>query len=55
MPSVTAIQAFSTGNDAQVVVALEEAVQYESARIASPDRIYFDLLKTKLGPSIEQK
>jgi N-acetylmuramoyl-L-alanine amidase len=43
------------GDDAQVVVALEEAVQYESARIDSPDRIYFDLHKTKLGPSIEQK
>jgi N-acetylmuramoyl-L-alanine amidase/type II secretory pathway predicted ATPase ExeA len=55
MPSVTAIQAFSTGNDAQVVVALDEAVQYDSARIASPDRIYFDLHKAKLGPSIEQK
>jgi N-acetylmuramoyl-L-alanine amidase len=55
MPSVTAIQAFSTGSDAQVVVALEEAVQYESARIASPDRIYFDLHKAKLGPSIAQK
>ncbi len=55
MPSVTAIQAFSTGNDAQVVVALEEAVQYESARIGSPDRIYFDLHKAKLDPSIEQK
>jgi N-acetylmuramoyl-L-alanine amidase/type II secretory pathway predicted ATPase ExeA len=55
MPSVTAIQAFSTGDDAQVVVALEQAVQYESARLASPDRIYFDLHKAKLGPSIEQK
>jgi N-acetylmuramoyl-L-alanine amidase/type II secretory pathway predicted ATPase ExeA len=55
MPSVTAIQAFSTGNDAQVVVALEESVQFESARIDSPDRIYFDLHKAKLGPSIEQK
>ena len=55
MPSVTAIQAFSTGNDAQVVVALEEAVQYESARLDSPDRIYFDLHKAKLGPSIAQK
>jgi N-acetylmuramoyl-L-alanine amidase/type II secretory pathway predicted ATPase ExeA len=54
-PSVTAIQAFSTGHDAQVVVALEDAVQYESARIASPDRIYFDLRKAKLGPSIGQK
>jgi len=55
MPSVTAIQAFSTGHDAQVVVALEEAVQFESARLASPDRIYFDLHKAKLGPSIGQK
>jgi N-acetylmuramoyl-L-alanine amidase/type II secretory pathway predicted ATPase ExeA len=55
MPSVTAIQAFSTGNDAQVVVALEEAVHYESARLDSPDRIYFDLHRAKLGPSIEQK
>jgi N-acetylmuramoyl-L-alanine amidase/type II secretory pathway predicted ATPase ExeA len=55
MPSVTAIQAFTTGDDAQVVVALEEAVQYESARLASPDRIYFDLHKAKLGPSIGQK
>lgn len=54
-PSVTAIQAFSTGHDAQVVVALEDAVQYESARIDSPDRIYFDLHKAKLGPSIGQK
>ena len=55
MPSVTAIQAFSTGHDAQVVVALEEAVQYESARIGSPNRIYFDLHKAKLGPSVGQK
>jgi N-acetylmuramoyl-L-alanine amidase/type II secretory pathway predicted ATPase ExeA len=54
-PSVTAIQAFSTGHDAQVVVALEDAVQYESARIDSPNRIYFDLHKAKLGPSIGQK
>jgi len=55
LPSVTAIQAFSTGDDAQVVVALEEAVQYESARLDSPDRIYFDLHKARLGPSIGQK
>ena len=55
LPSVTAIQAFSTGDDAQVVVALEEAVQYESARLDSPDRIYFDLHQARLGPSIGQK
>jgi len=55
MPSVTAIQALTMGDDAQVVVALEEAVQYESARLDSPDRIYFDLHKARLGPSIGQK
>jgi N-acetylmuramoyl-L-alanine amidase/type II secretory pathway predicted ATPase ExeA len=55
LPSVTAIQALTTGDDAQVVVALEEAVQYESARVDSPDRIYFDLHKARLGPSIRPK
>jgi N-acetylmuramoyl-L-alanine amidase/type II secretory pathway predicted ATPase ExeA len=55
MPRVTAIQAFSMGYDAQVVVMLDETVQYESARIDSPDRIYFDLHKARLGSLIEQK
>ncbi len=55
LPNVTAIQASSTGTDARIVVLLDEPVQYESARIGSPDRIYFDLHKTRLGPSVEQK
>ena len=55
MPSVTAIRASSTDNDAQVVVILDDAVQYESARINSPDRIYFDLYNARLRPSVGQK
>jgi N-acetylmuramoyl-L-alanine amidase/type II secretory pathway predicted ATPase ExeA len=54
-PSVTAIQASSAENDAQIVVLLDEPVQYDSARLDSPDRIYFDLHKTRLGPSVGQK
>ena len=46
MPQVTAIQASSSEND---------AVQYDSARITSPDGIYFDLDKARLNPFVEQK
>jgi N-acetylmuramoyl-L-alanine amidase/type II secretory pathway predicted ATPase ExeA len=55
MPNVTAIQASSAENDARVVVMLDDAVQYDSARLTSPDRIYFDLSKARLGPSVGQK
>jgi len=55
MPNVTAIQASSAQNDARVVIMLDDAVQYDSARISSPDRIYFDLYKTRLSPSVGQK
>ena len=55
MPNVTAIQTSSAENDARVVVMLDDAVQYDSARIASPDRIYFDLYKAQLSPSVGQK
>ena len=55
MPNVTAIQASSAENDARVVVVLDDPVQYDSARITSPDRIYFDLYKARLSPSVGPK
>ena len=55
VPSVTAIQATSTENDARVIVMLDDAVQFNSARIGSPDRIYFDLYKARLSPSVGQR
>jgi len=55
MKSVTSVQAFSTGDDAQVVVALDDTVQFESARLDSPDRVYFDLHDARLGASVGQK
>jgi N-acetylmuramoyl-L-alanine amidase/type II secretory pathway predicted ATPase ExeA len=55
MPYVTAIQTSGTESDARVVVMLDDAVEYESARISSPDRIYFDLYKAQLSPLVSQK
>ena len=55
MPNVTAIEASSAENDARVVVVLDDPVQYDSARITSPDRIYFDLYNARLSPSVGPK
>lgn len=55
MSNVTAIQVSSTESDARVVIMLDDAVQYDSARITSPDRIYFDLYKARLSPYVGQK
>ncbi|HTX16682.1 MAG TPA: N-acetylmuramoyl-L-alanine amidase [Candidatus Baltobacteraceae bacterium] len=54
-PDVTGIQVMSTQNDARVVVMLDDAVQYNSARISAPERIYFDLHNARLDPSVVQK
>jgi N-acetylmuramoyl-L-alanine amidase/type II secretory pathway predicted ATPase ExeA len=54
-PNVTSIQASSTQLDARVVVLLDDTVQFDSARISSPDRIYFDLHKARLRSSVGQK
>jgi N-acetylmuramoyl-L-alanine amidase/type II secretory pathway predicted ATPase ExeA len=53
--NVTAIQASSAANDARVIILLDNAVQFDSAQITSPDRIYFDLHNARLGPAVGQK
>jgi N-acetylmuramoyl-L-alanine amidase/type II secretory pathway predicted ATPase ExeA len=55
VPNVTAIQASSAANDARVVILLDNAVQFDSAEITSPDRIYVDLHNARLGPTVAQK
>ena len=54
-PNITAIRASNLQNDAYVVVLLDNPVQFDSARITSPDRIYFDLHKAQLRPSVGLK
>jgi N-acetylmuramoyl-L-alanine amidase/type II secretory pathway predicted ATPase ExeA len=55
IPSITDIRVLSKEKDAQVVVMLDNAVRYNSARVGSPERIYFDLYKARLNPSVRQK
>ncbi len=55
MPDVTGIQVSSTQSDARIVVMLDNAVRYDSARISGPERIYFDLHGARLDSSVPQK
>jgi N-acetylmuramoyl-L-alanine amidase/putative methionine-R-sulfoxide reductase with GAF domain len=49
-PRVTGIRHWSSATSSTVVLDLEDQVQYEAHRLASPDRIYFDLRDTQLTP-----
>jgi N-acetylmuramoyl-L-alanine amidase len=52
---VTAIRTWNADDYTRVVVDLNGAVKYESARIKNPDRIYFDLYTAQLGKSVTDK
>ncbi|MFZ0639314.1 MAG: N-acetylmuramoyl-L-alanine amidase [Candidatus Acidiferrales bacterium] len=52
---VTAIRTWNADDYTRVVVDLDGAVKYESARIKDPDRIYFDLYAAHLGKSLTEK
>jgi|HubBroStandDraft_6_1064221.scaffolds.fasta_scaffold06056_7 N-acetylmuramoyl-L-alanine amidase len=49
-PRVTGIRHWSSATSSTVVLDLEDQVQYEAHRLASPERIYFDLRDTQLTP-----
>jgi N-acetylmuramoyl-L-alanine amidase len=55
MLNVNAIQVSSGPDDARVTVLVDDPVQYDSARISEPDRIYFDLHNARLSPSVGQR
>jgi N-acetylmuramoyl-L-alanine amidase/putative methionine-R-sulfoxide reductase with GAF domain len=55
MPRITGIRHWSSADSSTVVLDLEDQVQYEAHRLASPDRIYFDLHDTSLAPDIAGK
>lgn len=52
---VTGIRHWSTPNYTRVAIDLGDEVQYEAARVPSPDRIYFDLHGTKLARDLVGK
>jgi N-acetylmuramoyl-L-alanine amidase/putative methionine-R-sulfoxide reductase with GAF domain len=50
---ITGIRHWSSADSSTVVLDLEDQVQYEAHRMASPDRIYFDVHDTSVAPEIE--
>jgi len=54
-PAVTGIRHWSQNGVTTVAIDLQSEVQYETHRLDSPDRIYFDLLDTGLAPSLNAR
>ncbi|HXT87111.1 MAG TPA: N-acetylmuramoyl-L-alanine amidase, partial [Verrucomicrobiae bacterium] len=52
---VTAIRTWNADDYTRVVIDLNGDVQYQSARIKNPDRIYFDLYKAQLAKAVVEK
>ena len=52
---VTGIRHWSTPDYTRVAIDLEQDVKFESQRIGSPDRIFFDLLDTQLAATLVGK
>jgi N-acetylmuramoyl-L-alanine amidase len=52
VPHVQKIRTNVTGDSAEVIIDLEDSVQYTSGRVANPDRIFFDLHKARLSPAL---
>ena len=54
-PQVTGIRQWNAENYTRVVISLENEVKYQAARIANPDRIYFDLYTAHLSSALAGK
>lgn len=52
VPRIEKIKTSVTPNRTEIVIELEDSVQYVSGRIANPDRIYFDLQSARLSPAV---
>lgn len=55
LATVSAIRHWSTPTYTRVAIDLGDEVQYEAARVPSPDRIYFDLHGTRLAQELAGK
>ncbi len=52
VPHIKRIKTNVTPGSTEVIIELEDSVQYASGRIANPDRIYFDLHAAKLSANV---
>ena len=54
-PHVLDVKTWNASDATRIVVTLEDTVSFNSAHIASPDRIYFDIHKAQLTPQLSKK
>lgn len=52
---VSSVRTWNAENYTRIVVDLGDSVKFEAARIANPDRIFFDLYQAKIGPALQNK
>ncbi len=52
VPRIQKIRTNVTADSTEVIIDLEDSVQYVSGRITNPERIYFDLYSAKLTPAV---
>lgn len=55
VPRLRRIAASATAESTRVTIDLEDLVQYSSARIRNPDRIFFDLHAARLTPELARQ
>jgi len=54
-PRVRDVKTWNSENSARIIVTLDDTIAFNAARIAAPERIYFDLHRAKLTPDIAKK
>ncbi len=54
-PRIRDVKTWNSENSARIIVTLDDTIAFNAARIAAPDRIYFDLHRAKLTPDIAKK
>ena len=52
VPRVRRIRTTATPDSTEIVIDLDDSVQFAAGRIANPDRIYFDLHAAQLAPGL---
>ena len=55
LPRVTGVRYWSTPDYTRVAIDVEQEVKFNSERLGSPDRVYFDMLGTKLASTLVGK
>jgi N-acetylmuramoyl-L-alanine amidase len=54
-PRVRDVKTWNSETAARIIVTLDDTIAFNAARIAAPDRVYFDLHRAKLTPDIAKK